>query len=187
MSNTPPSVYIKFFAPVHSQSINALMQVVDQKWNDGIKKFVILISSPGGSVFHGLSAYNFLCGIPAEVETHNFGSVDSIGVILFGAGKRRYSVPNARFLIHPLSTAFQGGTTMQEENLEEVLKGLRIDTKNVAASIAHTTGKSEKEIMDAMAKRTTLSPEEAKEFGLVHEIKSGLFPINAPIISINQS
>jgi ATP-dependent Clp protease protease subunit len=180
-------IYIKFFAAVDGQSTNALMQVIDQKINEGAQKFVLLISSPGGSVFHGLSIYNFLCGIPAEVDTHNFGSVDSIGVCLFGAGRRRFSVPDARFLMHPVTLTFQGTQTMESEKLEEHLKGLRIDTENIAASIARTTGKSGAEIVKAMSDRTTLSPEQAKEFGLVHEIKSELFPPQTNLISINLS
>ncbi|MGC8805714.1 MAG: ATP-dependent Clp protease proteolytic subunit, partial [Candidatus Ratteibacteria bacterium] len=67
------NVVIKFFAPVMDASINALMNAIDQKIREGISKFTILISSPGGSVFHGLSAYNYLKGIPAEIITHNFG------------------------------------------------------------------------------------------------------------------
>lgn len=180
-------VFIKFFAAVNGQSANALMQVVDQKINEGVKQFVFLISSPGGSVFHGLSLYNYLSGIPAEVVTHNFGSVDSIGVCIFGAGRKRYSVPDARFLIHPVATTFQGTHTLESEKIGEILKSLKIDTENIAASIARTTGKSEEAIVQAMSERTTLSPEEAVEFGLVHEIKSELFPPGATVVSINMS
>lgn len=187
MPNGIRTLYIKFFAGVDGNSINALMNIVDQKLREGVQKFVLLISSPGGTVFHGLSAYNFLSGIPAEIETHNFGSVDSIGVVLFLAGKKRYSVPDARFLLHPVSTGFQGNVRMEEKQLEEVIKGLRIDIKNIAAVIAKGTGKSEEEIIKAMSDRTTLSPEEAKTFGLVYEIKSELFPAGAEIVSINMS
>lgn len=186
MNGTTP-VYIKFFAAVNGQSANALMQIVDQQINEGANKFVLLISSTGGSVFHGLSMYNFLCGIPADLHTHNFGSVDSVGVCLFGAGQKRFSVPDARFLIHPVATTFQGTLSLESEKLEEILKGLRIDTENIAASIARTTGKTEQEIVKAMSDRTTLSPEQAKDFGLVHEIKSELFPQGAKVISINMS
>ena len=185
--NEPSPVYIKFFAGVNGQSTNALMQIIDQKINEGTKHFILLVSSPGGSVFHGLSIYNFLCGIPAVVDTHNFGSVDSIGVCVYGAGRKRYSVPDARFLIHPVATTFQDAQTLECEKLEEILKSLRIDTENVAASIARTAGKTEDEIVKAMSARTTLSPEQAMEFGLVHEIKSELFPQGTNLISINMS
>jgi ATP-dependent protease ClpP protease subunit len=51
------SVVIRFFAPVIDATVNALMNAVDQKMKQGTKDFIILISSPGGSVIHGLSAY----------------------------------------------------------------------------------------------------------------------------------
>ena len=163
------------------------MNAIDQKLLEGAGKFVILISSPGGSVFHGLSVHNYLRGIPAEIETHNFGSVDSIGVIIFLAGSRRFSVPDARFLIHPVSARFAPNERLEEKQLEERLKGLRIDAENIAAVIANETNKTEEEILQSMHDRTTLSPEEAVDFGLATEVKRELFPQGAEVISINQS
>ena len=87
---TQNTIYIKFFAAVDGNSSNALMNLVDQYVHQKYQRVVLLISSPGGSVFHGLSIFNYLSGIPVEVETHNFGSVDSIGVTIFSAGKQQY-------------------------------------------------------------------------------------------------
>ncbi len=56
------NTYIKFFAPIIPESVAALLQVVDNKLKQGVKKLTLLISSPGGDVFHGLSAYNYLKG-----------------------------------------------------------------------------------------------------------------------------
>ena len=81
-------VVIKFFAPVDKLSISSLINAIDQKLQSGINEFKILISSPGGNVFYGLSAYNYLKGIPATIIPHNFGSVDSIGVILYCGGTK---------------------------------------------------------------------------------------------------
>jgi ATP-dependent Clp protease, protease subunit len=114
--------YIKFFAPIIPETINLLMKIVDQKVASGAKKMGLLISSPGGNVFFGLSAYNYLKGCPLEVTTHNFGSADSIGVILFCAGSIRYSVPHARFLLHGVQANFNERTSLEEKQLEERLK-----------------------------------------------------------------
>ena len=177
-------VVIKFFAPVVDVTINALMSVVDSKMKEGRNDFILLISSPGGSVFHGLSAYNYLRGIPANVTTHNFGSVDSIGVVLYCGGSNRRSVPQARFLLHGVSAQFPQNSSLEEKQLEERLKGLRIDIENIAKVIAANTGKSIEEVTGAMLDRTTLNPDEAKEWGLVHEIKADLFPAGAEVVSI---
>jgi ATP-dependent Clp protease protease subunit len=183
----PKTIFIKFFAGVDGNSANTLMSLIDDKLKNGYNKIVLLISSPGGTVFHGLSLHNYLVGIPAEVETHNFGSVDSIGVVIYCAGKKRYSVPDARFLLHAVSTGFSANTRMEEKQIEEILKSLRIDNENIAAVVANNTGKTEAEIVQAMADRTTLSPEQAKTFGLVHEIKSELFPVGTEVVAINMS
>ena len=150
----------------------------------GIKDFIILISSPGGSVIHGLSAYNYLKGLPASITTHNFGSVDSIGVVMYCAGSKRLSVPQARFLFHGVSAQFRGEQNLEEKLLEERLKGLRIDMENIAKVIAANTGKNVKDVTDAMLERITLNPEEAESWGLVHEIKSELFEAGSEVIAI---
>jgi ATP-dependent protease ClpP protease subunit len=185
--NAIHNIVIKFFAPVIPESVAALMQIIDQKIRQGAKKLSLLISTPGGDVFHGLSVYNYLKGAPIEVETHNFGSVDSIGVVLFCAGSKRYSVPHARFLLHGVQVNIAQAMSMEEKQLEEMLKGLKIDMRNIARVIADTIGKDENSVFQDMLDRTTLNPEEAVKYGLVHEIKSSLFDVGSEVISIQMA
>lgn len=182
--NELPTV-IKFFAPVIDVTINKLMEAVDQKIREGKREFILLVSCPGGSVFHGLSAYNYLKGLPVNISTHNFGSVDSIGVILFCGGSTRLSVPQARFLLHGVTSNFQQNVSLEEKQLEERLKSLRIDTENIAKVISATTGKSIEDVTRAMMDRTTLNPEEAREWGLIDKIQVELFPAGAEVIPIH--
>ena len=179
--------YVKFFAPVMQESINILMQVVDNKLRQGAKKMGLLISTPGGDVFHGLSAYNYLKGVPLEITTHNFGSADSIGVVLYCAGSKRLSVPHARFLLHGVMCNFQGPVSLEEKQLEERLKGLQIDMGNIARIIADTVKKDRQQILNDMLNRTTLYPEQAIAYGLVHDIRSDLYEPGAEVISIQAS
>jgi len=176
-------VVIKFFAPVIDVTINALMNAIDQKMKQGVSQFIILISSPGGSVIHGLSAYNYLKGLPVTITTHNFGSVDSIGVVLFCGGSKRLSVPQARFLLHGVSAGFRN-ERLEEKQLEERLKGLKIDIENIAKVIAANTGKTVEDVTQAILERTILNPDEAKAWGLVHDIKSELFEAGSEVMSI---
>lgn len=175
---------IKFFAPVVDATINALMRVIDEHMGKGVGQFILLISSPGGSVFHGLSAYNYLKGLPVEISTHNFGSVDSIGVVLFCGGSRRFCVPQARFLLHGASVSF-ANERLEEKQLEERLKGLRIDIENIAKIIAANTGRGVDQVTAAMLERITLNPEEARDWGLVHQIKADLFEAGSQVVSIH--
>lgn len=178
--------YIRFMAPVNPQTTDQLLRIVDSKIKEKNQKIHLMISSTGGSVFHGLSLYNFLKGAPIEVDTYNFGSVDSIGVVLFCAGKRRYSVPHARFLIHGVQLNMAGNFSLDEKQIEENLKSIKIDKENIARVIADTTGKPLHKIEEDMNNRTTLNPTEAKDYGLVHEIKSELFPNDADFSVIGE-
>jgi ATP-dependent Clp protease protease subunit len=176
--------YVKFFAPVTPDSINALMQAIDRKLSQGAKRMGLLISTPGGDVFQGLSAYNYLKGVPLEIITQNFGSVDSIGVVLFCAGSRRLCVPHARFLLHGVMANFAGPTSLEEKQLEERLKALQIDMGAIARIIANVTGKDPQTILNDMRNRTTLLGEQALEYGLVHEVKAELYETGSEVISI---
>ncbi len=176
--------YVKFFAPVLPETVGALMQIVDNKMKAGVKELGLLISTPGGDVFQGLSAYNYLKGIPIKVTTHNFGSADSIGVVMFCSGEKRFSVPQARFLLHGVSVNFNKPVSLEEKQLEEKLKGLQIDIGNIARIIADAVGKNKDSVIQDMLNRTTLYPEEAVKYGLVHEIKTELFEPGAEFYSI---
>jgi ATP-dependent protease ClpP protease subunit len=175
---------IKFYTPVNEASIGTLMRTVDQKLAAGATHFTVLISTSGGSVFHGLTAYNYLKGIPAEVTTHNIGSVDSIGVALYCAGRKRISVPQARFLMHPVSMNFREAASYEEPKLMELVKSLRVDMENCASVIAANTRQSKKQVLRAMLARQTLDPDTALEWGLVHEIQQELFAEGTEVIPI---
>jgi ATP-dependent Clp protease, protease subunit len=177
-------IVIKFYSPVNEGSIGQLLKAVDQKLASGVDQFTLLISTSGGSVFHGLTACNYLKGIPAEVTTHNIGSVDSIGVALYCAGKRRLCVPQARFLLHPVSMNFREGASYEEPKLLELVKSLRVDMDNCASVLAANTNRTKKQVLRAMLARTTLHPEAALEWGLAHEIRQQLFEEGREVISI---
>jgi len=132
-------VVIKFFAPVIDITANALLNAIDQKLRVEINEFKIFISSPGGSVFHGLSAYNYLKRIPTKIITHNFGSVlipYSMGIVIFYAGNIKLSVPQIRFLLHSVRGNFKN-EALKEKQVEERLKGIKIDIENIAKIIGN--------------------------------------------------
>lgn len=177
---------IRFLAPVDNQTVGALLTACDQLMGEGAEQIILLVSTPGGSVFHGLSAYNYLKGLPAEIVTTNFGSVDSIGIVVYCAGSTRLSVLNARFLLHGVQSNIQGPASLEEKQVEEILKGLQIDIRNIARVVAEHTKKTEDEIYQAMVNRTTLDPRQDINFGLVHRIESAIVPRGAQVVAIQK-
>lgn len=184
MSDSKGTVYIKFFVGIDPNSVTKLTRAVQEKLKEGVERFVILISSPGGSVFAGLSGYSFLKGIPAEVFTHNFGSADSIATVLFCAGSRRFCVPHARFLLHGIGFDVASPTRFDEKILDERIKSLKIDRENISRVIADNTGKPLAEVEKDILDGTVLNSEQALKYGLVHEIKTELFEKGAEVIEI---
>jgi len=184
MSQTKKPVYIKFFVGIDVNTIDKLTRLVLEKLREGVERFVVLISSPGGNVFAGLSGYSFLKGIPAEVITHNFGSADSIATVLFCAGSKRFCVPHARFLLHGIGFDVTGPTRFNEKILDERIKSLRIDRENISRVIAESTGKTLADVEKDILEGTVLNSEQAREYGLVHEIKTELFERGAEVVEI---
>lgn len=176
--------FIKFYAQVNQNTVIQLQRHVEQSLIQGMTKLHLLLSTPGGSVHDGISVYNLLKGLPIEVITYNFGSVDSIGVVIFCAGTNRFSVPHARFLLHPVAMQVMAHQTLDEPSIEEKLKLVKADQSNISKVIACTINKQVEEVQRLIHGRTTLEPEQAKEKGLVTEIKSGLVPAGVPLISI---
>mgnify|MGYP003499145666 FL=1 len=171
--------WIRYMAGVNPQTASALMRAIDQRMAEGMSHLHLMISSPGGSVFHGLSIHNFLRSVGIQVSTYNFGSVDSIGVVIFCAGSHRVCVPSSRFHIHGVKLNFRGELSFDEKALEEHLKLMATDYDNIAKVIADTTGQSVKKVVADMNKQTSLMPTDAEKYGLVHEVRNQFVPAQA--------
>lgn len=176
--------YIIFSQPVDNNSAQRLVNIVLEKLKMGKTVFTILISSPGGQVSAGISIYNFLKGIPAEVITHNFGQSDSIAVTIFCAGSKRYCTPDSRFLIHGVGFNTIQGERFDERLVGEKLEALKNDRVTISKIISENSKKSTKEIEDDMLQGVVWVPEQAIANGLVHETKKELFERGADVIQI---
>lgn len=178
-------VYLHF-APeqVNYDNCSSLISEVQGLISRGVDEIVLLISSSGGFVDPAMMVYNYLKGCPAKLTTHNIGTCESIAVVIFAAGDTRLSVPHGRFLIHGLTWTFQAPATYQVSQLEETLKKLRNDGDNIAGILAEACSRKESDIHEAMRNSLTLAPEEALEWGLVHELDQALHPEGATVIRV---
>src|ERR1700691_2422270 len=101
---TPPAppnrVYISFSAEINANTTESLIATVANVVNQGRAEVYLMISTPGGSVMHGLNLYNVLRAFPIKLVTHNVGNVDSIGNAIFLAGEERFACPHSPFMFH---------------------------------------------------------------------------------------
>ena len=132
------------------------------------KDISIYINSPGGIVTSGLSVYDTMQYIRPEVSTVCVGQAASMGSLLLSAGApgKRFALPNARIMIHQPSGGFQGQATDIEIHAREIL-AVRARLNDIY--VQHT-GQVLKVIEDAMDRDRFLTPEDAREFGLIDEV-----------------
>ncbi len=132
------------------------------------KDISIYINSPGGIVTSGLSVYDTMQYIRPEVSTVCVGQAASMGSLLLSAGApgKRFALPNARIMIHQPSGGFQGQATDIEIHAREIL-AVRARLNDIY--VQHT-GQDLKVIEDAMDRDRFLTPEDAREFGLIDEV-----------------
>jgi ATP-dependent Clp protease protease subunit len=131
------------------------------------------INSPGGVVTAGLGIYDTMQFIRPKVQTLCLGQAASMGSLLLTAGEKdmRGCLPNARVMVHQPSGGYQGQVTdimihaREAENLKRRLNEIYVKH----------TGLEYQQVEDLLERDKFLSPEEAKELGLidhVHEKRS---------------
>ncbi len=110
-----------------------LIHEVSDRVGKGARSVLIALSSPGGNVYWGVTAYNFLRGLGVELITHNAGQVDSIAGVVFCAGDSRFAVTQSRFLIHGVSWTLQVQQAFSEKDLTTTTDALTRDRDTIAA------------------------------------------------------
>ncbi len=132
------------------------------------KDISFYINSPGGLVTSGLAIYDTMQYIRADIATVCLGQAASMGSLLLAAGAKgkRFSLPNARIMVHQPSGGAQGQASDIEIQAREIL-ALRGRLNNIY--VKHT-GQTLDRIEGAMERDYFLSPEEARDFGLIDEV-----------------
>lgn len=132
------------------------------------KDIAFYINSPGGVVTSGLSIYDTMQYIRPEVSTVCLGQAASMGSLLLTAGAKgkRFALPNARIMVHQPSGGAQGQATDIEIHAREILR----TRERLNQIYVQHTGQKLKTIETAMERDKFMSPEEAKEFGLIDEV-----------------
>ena len=132
------------------------------------KEVSFYINSPGGLVTAGLGIYDTMQYIKPPVSTLCIGQASSMGSFLLAAGEKgkRFSLPNSRIMIHQPSAGFEGQATDIEIHAKEIL-ALKARLNKIYSK--HTK-KNENEIKDALERDNFMTPEEAKDFGLIDAV-----------------
>ena len=158
-------VQVMFTGDVNQASTSRLMSEVTTRVAKGARSLLLALSTPGGQVYWGVTAYGFLRGLGIEVITHNIGQVDSIGAAIFLAGDRRLTVGQGRFLIHSIYWTFGADSTLSEKQLSDTLSAVVRDRERVATILSERTGTDLSTVTEHMRDTRILDASEAKTYG----------------------
>ena len=132
------------------------------------KEIYFYINSPGGLVNAGLGVYDTMQYIKSPVSTLCIGQASSMGSFLLAAGEngKRFSLPNSRIMVHQPSAGFQGQATDIEIHANEIM----LLKKRLNEIYSKHTGRTVEEIKNALERDRFMTPQEAKEFGLIDKV-----------------
>lgn len=126
---------------------------------------VLLVDSPGGSVFAGMIVYDAMQLVPCPIHTVALGFAASMGQFLVTAGEpgHRLAIPHARMLIHQPSAGIGGSSIdigiQAEQHVRSKQELFRLQARHIGKSVEQIERDSDRD-------RWFFAPE-AVDYGLV--------------------
>ena len=136
---------------------------------DPEKDISLYINSPGGSITSGMAIYDTMQFIRPDVSTICIGQAASMAALLLAAGTKgkRFTLPNARVLIHqPSAGGLSGQATDIDIAAREILRMREITN----AMLARHTGQPLSRIEHDVERDFIMNPPQALEYGVVDQI-----------------
>jgi ATP-dependent Clp protease, protease subunit len=155
--------------PVDDQIANIVVaQMLFLESEDPDKDIMLYINSPGGLVTAGMMIYDTMQYVRCDIATICMGQAASMGAWLLAAGTKgkRYSLPNARIMLHQPLGGFQGQATDIDIHAKEILK----TRDRMNELLAKHTGHPIDKVKHDTERDFFMSAAEAKEYGVIDEI-----------------
>ena len=145
-----------------------IAQLLFLEYEDPKKDIHLYLNSPGGVVSAGLAIYDTIQAIKPDVSTICVGTAASMGAFLLSAGKKgkRFALPNAEILLHQV----MGGAEGQAVDIEITARHILKIKEKLNQILAKNTGQPLAKIERDTDRDFWLTPEEAKEYGLIDEV-----------------
>ena len=128
----------------------------------------LYINSPGGSVTAGMAIYDTMQYVPCDVATYCIGQCASMGSLLLAAGAKgkRNALPHGRIMIHQPLAGMEGTATDIVIHAEEFIRM----KKQLNGIYQKHTGQTLERLQEDTDRDRFMSPEEARDYGLVDNV-----------------
>ncbi|MCE1244992.1 ATP-dependent Clp endopeptidase proteolytic subunit ClpP [Oryzomicrobium sp.] len=157
--------------PVNDATANLVVaQLLFLEAENPEKDIALYINSPGGSVTAGMSIYDTMQFIKADVSTLCIGQAASMGAFLLAAGAKgkRFALPNSRVMIHQPLGGFQGQASDIAIHAKEILS----IKDRLNALLSQHTGQPVERVEKDTDRDNFLSAQESAEYGLIDKVLS---------------
>ncbi|MDU4696513.1 MAG: ATP-dependent Clp endopeptidase proteolytic subunit ClpP [Paenibacillus sp.] len=154
---------------IDDQVANSIMaQMLFLAAEDPEKDIYFYINSPGGSTSAGFAIYDTMQYVKPDVQTICSGMAASFAAILLlsGAKGKRFALPNSEIMIHQPHGGAQGQASDIAISAKRIL-GIRERLNSIAAEY---TGQPLERIEKDMDRDYFMSPEEAREYGIIDQV-----------------
>jgi len=147
-----------------------IAQMLFLEAEDPDKDIFLYINSPGGSVTAGMAIYDTMQYVKPHISTICMGQAASMGALLLAAGAKgkRFALPHARIMIHQPLGGVQGQATDIDIQAKEILR-VRDELNRI---FVHHTGQSLEQIQRDTDRDFFMTPDQAKDYGIVDEVIS---------------
>lgn len=155
--------------PITNDLANLVVaQMLFLESDDENKDIYLYINSPGGSVYAGLAIYDTMQLIKPDVRTICFGMAMSMGAFLLagGAKGKRAALPNAKIMIHQVSSGFEGQASDIAIHAREVVE-LR---EKLDRMLAENCGQEYEQVAKDTERDHFMTAEQARDYGLIDAI-----------------
>ena len=128
----------------------------------------LYINSPGGSVTAGMAIYDTMQFVSCDVATVCLGLAASMGQFLLtaGAAGKRYTLPNARVMMHQPLAGLRG----QAADIAIQAEQLAYTKRRMAELISQHSGQEFSQIQADSERDRWFTAEEARDYGLVDKV-----------------
>ncbi len=155
--------------PVHDEMATSIVaQLLFLESENPKKEIAMYINTPGGAVTSGLSIYDTMQYIRSPISTVCIGQAASMGSLLLAAGEKdlRFSLPNSRIMVHQPSAGFQGQASDIAIHAKEILE---LKDRLNEIYVRHC-GQALEKVETALDRDYFMTPEQAKDWGLIDKI-----------------
>jgi ATP-dependent Clp protease protease subunit len=143
-------------------------QLLHLESEDPEKDITLHINSPGGPSSSLLAIYDTMQHVRPDVSTVCVGQAGSAAAVLLAAGAhgKRFALPHARIMLRQPQEEIGGDAASIEIHASELLRRRRL----VDEILARHTGQPMEKVSADTERDFFLSPEEAKEYGIVDRV-----------------